>query len=610
MIKTLRNSIFIIVFLLNGYFGISQPNTTEQLAIQYFQNKEFDKASELFEKLYNDKKTPFYYNYYLDCFIELKDFDGAEKFLKKTIKKNPSKLIYLVDLGYVYKLKGDEKNSGKTYNEAINKIVPDQIQILELADAFLKRNEYDLAIETYKKGRKAMKGYYNFSIELADLYSKKNDFQSMLVEYLELLDYDLSKLATVQGKLQDALANDPDNKKNEIFRTVLMNKIKKEPDKTYYVELLYWYYIQLKEFDAALLQAKSMDKRNNENGERIYSLAKLCLSNSYYDVAVQCYDYIITKKGIECPYFYQSKVEILNAKYLKVISSSNYTNKDLLSLESDYQNALLEIGKNNNTIPLIKNLAHIEAFYLNKTDIAKTLLDDALKMPGINSEQIANCKIELGEILLLTGEPWEATLLFSQVEKAFKNEPIGHEAKFKNAKLFYYIGEFDFAKGQLDILRAATSKLIANDAMELSLLISDNIAEDSSMTALKLYAKADFLVFQNKDSLALITLDSIGMLAMSHPLFDEVLYKKAEIMIKRSNFIAADTLLQKLIDFYPEDILADNAMFKLAEIKEDYFKDKTKAMELYQKLMTNYPGSLYVVESRKRFRALRGDKIN
>ena len=279
-------------------------------------------------------------------------------------------------------------------------------------------------------------------------------------------------------------------------------------------------------------------------------------------------------------------------------------------METDYQNALLEIGKNSNTIQLINNLAHIEAFYLDKIDVAKSLLDDALKLPGLNAEQIADCKIELADILLLSGEVWEATLLYSQVEKAYKNEPVGHEAKFKNAKLFYYIGEFDFAKGQLDILIAATSKLIANDAMELSLLISDNIAEDSSMTALKLYAKADLLLFQNKDSLALITLDSIGMLAMSHPLFDEVLYKKAEIMIKESKFFEADTLLQKLIDFYPEDILADNAIFKLADLKENYFKDKNKAMELYQLLMTKYPGSLYVVGSRKRFRNLREDKIN
>ena len=610
MIKKLKNSVFLFIFLLYGSSVLAQPNTSEQLAIQYFQNKEFDKAVELFAKLYNDNKTPFYYNYYLDCLVELKDYDGAEKFLKKNIKKFPDKPTFLVDLGYVYKVKGEEKNANKTFNEALNKIVPDQIQILELADAFMKRNENDLAIETYKKGRKVMKGYYSFSLELADIYNKRGDFSSMLDEYLNLLDYDLTKLADIQGKLQDALANDPDNKKNEIFRTLLMNKIKKDPDKAYYVELLYWYYIQLKSFDAALLQAKSMDKRNNENGERIYSLAKLCLSNSSYDVAVQCYDYIITKKGVDCPYYYQSKVEILTAKYLKVISSYNYTRQDILKVETDYQNALLEIGKNSNTVQLINNLAHIEAFYLDKIDVAKSLLDDALKLPGLNAEQIADCKIELADILLLSGEVWEATLLYSQVEKAYKNEPVGHEAKFKNAKLFYYIGEFDFAKGQLDILRAATSKLIANDAMELSLLISDNIAEDSSMTALKLYAKADLLLFQNKDSIALITLDSIGMLAMSHPLFDEVLYKKAEIMIKESKFNQADTLLQKLIDFYPEDILADNAIFKLADLKENYFKDKNKAMELYQFLMTKYPGSLYVVESRKRFRNLRGDKIN
>ena len=227
MIKKLKNSVFLLIFLFTGSSVLAQPNTSEQLAIQYFQNKEFDKAVELFAKLYNDNKTPFYYNYYLDCLIELKDFEVAEKFLKKNIKKSPDKPTFMVDLGYVYKVKGEEKNANKTFNEALNKIIPEQIHILELADAFMKRNEYDLAIEAYKKGRKVMRGYYSFSLELADIYNKRGDFSSMLDEYLNLLEYDLTKLADIQGKLQDALANDPDNKKNEIFRALLMNKIKK-----------------------------------------------------------------------------------------------------------------------------------------------------------------------------------------------------------------------------------------------------------------------------------------------------------------------------------------------------------------------------------------------
>jgi tetratricopeptide (TPR) repeat protein len=209
--------------------------------------------------------------------------------------------------------------------------------------------------------------------------------------------------------------------------------------------------------------------------------------------------------------------------------------------------------------------------------------------------------------MLFTGEVWEAKLLYAQVEKAFKNDPVGHNAKFRNAKLSFYIGEFHWAKAQLDVLKAATSKLIANDALQLSVFISDNIGMDSSLTALELFAHADLLLFRNKDELALQTLDSIFDLADYHPIFDEVWYKKAEIMIKRKQFEKASEYLQKIIDDYAYDITADNALFLLADLNENHFNDKPKAMQLYQKLLEDYPASLFTVEARKRYRILRGD---
>ncbi|MBI9039042.1 MAG: tetratricopeptide repeat protein, partial [Bacteroidales bacterium] len=220
------------------------------------------------------------------------------------------------------------------------------------------------------------------------------------------------------------------------------------------------------------------------------------------------------------------------------------------------------------------------------------------------------CKIELADILLFQGEVWEATLLYSQVEKSYKNDPLGHLAKFRNAKLSYYIGEFGWAKVQLDVLKAATSKLIANDAMELSLLISDNLDADSSTFALELYSKADLYLFQNKNDLALITLDSIPKLSLWHPLFDEVLLKKAEIKIEMGAFEEADSLLVRLIDNYPDDILGDNALFLRAELYEKLFDDEEVAMELYRELLTKYPGSLFTVEARKKYRQLRGDNVD
>jgi len=606
----IRAALIFFLALHAGFSAYAQPNTNEQLAIQYFQDKAFDKAAILFEEIYNKTPTPFIYDYYLNCLVELKDYNKAEKFVSKVIRKSPGNFALLVDLGYVNTLQNEPEKAKKQFENTIKSLNADKDQIDAIANAFLLRNQADYAIRAYEQGRKLLKNSYNFNFELADIYLKQNDFPSALNQYLDYVQSYSGSLDQVQSKLQDLLVNDPENVRNTIFKTTLLQRIKKDPDVKPYPELLLWYFIQEKEFGAAIIQAKAIDKRFNEEGERLYNLAGIAVSNGFYDDAISCYDYILNQKNAYSPYYQSSLVEKLNTKYLKVTNTPGVKLPELELLEKEYYDLIALNGKTNYALQLIKNLAHLQAFYMDKPAPAIELLQNAIQYPNVPVELIAQCKMELADILLLTGDVWEASLLYSQVEKAFKNDVIGFEAKFRNAKLYFYINEFDYAKAQLDILKAATSKLIANDALELSLLISGNLDEDSTATGLKLYARAELLLFQNKDEQAFKTLDSINMLALYHPLFDEVLYQKALIRIRQARYAEADSLLVKLADLYQEDILADDALFKLAELNEDIFKNNARAMEFYEKIITDYPGSIYVVEARRHFRALRGDKIN
>jgi TolA-binding protein len=310
-------------------------------------------------------------------------------------------------------------------------------------------------------------------------------------------------------------------------------------------------------------------------------------------------------------YFYtDARKELLNASYQKIISKGNYSSTDLLELEKNYIATIDELGKSANTVPLLKSFAHLQAFYLKKPQEAIELLEEAIALPNVEPHLKADCKLELGDILLATGDIWEASLRYSQVEKEFKHDAIGQEAKFRNAKISYYTGDFKWAQSQLDVLKGATSKLIANDAMDLSLLISDALAVDTNTAPLLIYARADLLAFQNKDDEAIQTLDSINTLFPNHALADEILYKKAQLELKHGKYTEAAAFYEQIINNYGTDILADDALFKLADLNENQFNNPTKAKELYQQLLEKYPGSLYVVEARKRFRILRGDTIN
>jgi tetratricopeptide (TPR) repeat protein len=406
--------------------------------------------------------------------------------------------------------------------------------------------------------------------------------------------------------MQDVLDKDKEGKTADIFRTALLKRIQKHPEKLYFSEMLYWLAVQEKNFRLALSQAKAIDKRTGSDGNIVLELAKLCISNEEYDVAIDSYKYVL-KKGKDNIYYLDARIGLLNARYQKITGSFDYTKKDLDELEKDYISVLDEYGRNATTIKVMEYLGHLQAFYLDQTDDAIDILNYAIQIPNASAMNIAQCKIELADILLFVGNVWDAKLLYSQVEKQFKNDPVGHLAKFKNAKLSFYIGQFDWAKAQLDVLKAATSKFIANDALQLSVLISDNIDTDSSTVALSMYAHADLLLYRNHDKEALEVLDSIFDLAANHPIFDEVLYKKAEIMIKEGKFNKAVDYLDEIVDKYSYDITADDAIFLLGELYEKHLNNKDKAMDYYQQLLTGYPASVYTARARKHFRYLRGD---
>jgi predicted Zn-dependent protease len=586
-----------------------QEQETEKLAFQYYGNKEYEKALGLFQELYSKQPSHHYYTYNLYCLIALNRYAEAEKLVRGKMKGEPGSYRYEVDMGYIYLLTDKPDKATKIFDDVIGKMKPNKASINEIANAFTNRQQYDYAIKTYLRGRELSNYTEPFHQELARMYEMNGNYSAMIEEYLDLLEMDQAQLEMVQNRLQYVLNKDLDNKISDMLREALLKRNQRSPDNRDYGEMLLWLSVQQKDFEFALIQARSIDTRFNEGGMLIFSVANLSLANNEYDVAIEAFNNLI-KRGQSNPYYAESLTGRLQAKFLKIVEGYNYQAVELKSIQQEYYSALSELGRNARTLVLMRDLAHLEAFYLDELDPAVQLLEEALLIPGAPEKMKADIKLELGDIYLFTGEIWEASLLYSQVEKAFKNDPTGHEAKFRNARLSYFIGEFDWAKAQLDVLKAATSKLIANDAMDLALLISDNIDIDSTYTGLSYYSRADLLIYRGQDSLALLTLDSISMLGLFHSLDDEVLYSKAVIYIDRKQYDIADSLLAKIIQVYPDDILADNALFERAELQAEALNDKTMAMELYQQLMLEYPGSLFTTEARKRFRQLRGDFNN
>ncbi len=625
----------LLTLLLTGWSVsvYAQAVTDEQLGLQYFNNKEYEKAAALFERLFDEKPGVYNYTYLLQSLLELDDLDKAEKIVKKQAKRFPEDYRYVIDQGYVLIRSNQSPKATKLFEQAIKDLPADQRKVSELANAFMVRREYDYAVKTYQKGRQLLSPGYTFGFELAQLYDTQGNYGKMVDEYLQMLETNPDKQTQVQDRLQNSLANDPENLKSEALRISLLQKVQKSPDDVMLAELMMWLSLQLKDFDAAFVQAKALDRRLDENGSRVFALAQLAVNSKAYPVAIEAYDYVI-RNSKDLPLVIQSKVEILKSEFEQLTSAYPVELPKLKQLETRYLATLEEAGQNPLAYPLIRNLAHLQAFYLDNTPSAITLLENLISTSSAERQIQADSKLELADIYLFSGDPWEATLLYSQVEKAFKNDPVGHEARFRNARLSMFIGEFGWAVAQLDVLKAATSKLIANDAMALSLLITDNIDYDSSTVQLATYTRAELLLYRNKPLDAMSVLDSLLSAYPGHLITDDALMKKAEINLRLGNVSEAETLLRSIVTDYGDGILADDALFRLALLydqneeatadfsvysSQDLFfmginnplaRDKEKAMAAYQELLTSYPGSLFSVEARKRFRALRGDLVN
>ncbi len=610
---------FLLAIALSAGFGQNnQRSQEEQLGIQYFQNGEFEKAAPMFEKVYNANPNSYIYYYYYQTLLQLGNFKEAEKVVKKQQKKFPTTQRYKIDLGFVYESAGEQEKADQVYNDAIKEMPAKEPNIRELANAFLARKQYSYAITTLERGRKLLNNQMLFINELTNVYIQTNRTDLVVEEALRLVSDDVQgKVPDVQKIIQNLLATDEDKQKYEVVKNVLLRKTQENPGNVCYEIILQWVYQLDKNYDDALVLAKAIDRKLKGDGQRVFALAKDANRDKSYDAAIEALNYIIAK-GEDNTYYTNAKFLLLDVKYDKLSATSPVDKAEATQLAGEFATQLQEYGLHEGTSEWTRKYAHLLAFYIDKPEEAKTLLNEAIQNANRDVKERSLYKTDLADIELYMGDVWEATLHYSQVDKDLPADIIGQNAKFKNAKLSFYIGEFEWAKSQLDVLRAATSKLIANDAMYFSLLISDNEEEtdedvglfaDTNETnqPLRYYAKADFLIFQNKDEEADKMLDSVLIVSPYGKLADDVYYQKAKLAIKRKDYLGAEQLLGKILSSYSYDLLADDATFMTAELYDYYLKDTGKAMEYYQKLLKEYPDSLYTVDARKRYRELRGD---
>lgn len=586
--------ISIYIFLVFSFFSFSQ---NDQLALNYFEKGEFEKALSLFEQLTQKQPSNYYYfEKVIDCYQQLEQYEKAEKAIDERKKRYFQPMLH-VELGYNYQLQKNQSKADKNYQNAIDELVENANYGYQIASVFEKKSLLDWALKTYETAQK-LKPTLNFDFQIALLQGQLGNVDIMIDKFLTYSFANKQNVVAVQSYFSRFLQDDASGTFSDNLKKALIKKTQIEQD-VFWNQYLSWFFVNNKEFNKAFIQEKAIYKRNPENFNTIVSLATLALEEKQYETSQEILNFVIQNTT-------DDRLLISANTYLLKIKLIDLKAEENIAVQTQFKQLIEKYRITSNSLELVKLYAHFEAFTLKNTVEAKEILNKALELP-LNIREKSEIKMELADIMIYDEKFNQAILFYAQVEDNMKNDPLAYEATMKMAKANFYKGDFDWALQQVKELKQSTSLLIANDAVELYLLIQDNIMEDSTHVALTAFSKADLKLYQNKEAEALQLFLTILEKHKGDTIEDETLYKIAQLYTKNKEYTKALSYYKELLDNHSDGIYSDEAYYFSAQIYNDFLNQPEKAKEYYEKIVLNHPDSIYFPDARLKYRTLRGD---
>lgn len=576
----------------------TQELTKLERAQRFEMLKSYDSAAVLYGQLYQAEGANMYLPYY-NALIESKKYKEAEKLAQGEIGRQGTSYIPEVDLGRVYKLQGKDKKATEQFDAALSRINGDDLLTQRTVKAFTDAGQPDYAIKTYQAAINKLGNPFFYGLQLATLYATNNQLDKAMEVVLAGAPGQYFQTDNVKALFLQWIGNDP--KKLQVAQKFLLKRINEEPGNNHLAHLLTWIYTQKDDWDGALIQMEAVDERNNETGNTLMDFAHTAREAGKYSIAYRAYDDVIAK-GTDKPLYSAARKEKVTAQLDELEKAPEYKPEAVSALMAEYGQLMAAYPQYYGT-DAASDYAMLAARYADSLDKAISILETALKSPDTRVKAAGNFKLQLGDYYMMKGKVWDASLIYSQVDKDFKQDALGEDARFRNAKLHYYRGDFDWAQSMLTVLKRSTSENIANDALFLSVQITENV-EDSNYYPLARFAHAAMLLEQNKDKQAEALLDSITIAFPKHPLADDIIMEHAHIAIKHRQYDRAITLLTEVAQKYADDVLADDAIFRIAELYNNTLNKKDSAKEYYEKLIIDFPGSTFVQTARQRLQEI------
>ncbi len=633
--KTIYNTIALLVC---GFLSFGQNQQEIQLANEYLNKGEKSKALSAFQTLAKDQQNiALIHNSYFNLMLDLNNFKQAEDYIEKLIRRD-DRIAYRLDLGVLYVRSGDLSKADKYLKSIIKIQLEDIYKAKVISDYLASQNLYGYAVYSLQQARSVTKTNTLFALELATLFRQQGKRDEMVGEYLNYVTQVPSNVGYVKNLLQLLLTK---LEELQSLERVLLDKVQQNQQSEIYADLIIWVNLQQKNFYNAFIQSRAYDKRFRKEQSKTLEIAQIAFNNKDYSSADKAFSYVI-KEFANTENYLPAQLGLIRTREAKVKKSYPVNKDSVRYLITEYGKFCERFPENSNAHEASLNQSLLKAYFLNQLDSAIKDISKLIANPKVALPLKNQAKMELGDVYLLKEEPWEATLLYSQVEKSQRETPLGYDAKLRNAKLSYYKGDFKLAEEHLDILKQATTREIANDAMDLSMRIKENTTFDTTGLSLKQFAHIELLIYQNKMDVAqkqlqnfengkvlvkqaeafLYGLIDVNTLVetegeyiwitlpqtmINKEIRDDFFWLQANLKMKQGKFDESISFLEKILAQFPDDIYADDAFFLQGDIYETLLGNKEKAKEIFREFINKFPGSVYAAEARKRYRQLRGD---
>lgn len=589
----MKKLLTVLLFLLS----IWAQAQNEQLANNYFDRGEFEKALVSYEELLKGQQgNTNYFQRVVECYQQLQQYDKAEKAIQARLDKYRQNTL-LVELGYNYQLQKNQEKANKYFDQAIDKIKKNAPEAYGIAYTFERKALFDYALLAYKTALET-DPKLSFNFQMAMIYGQKGEPDLMIETYLLEAYQNPQNLPIIQNQLSRFMTEDADANFNDSLKKALLLRAQKTQD-VFWNDFLSWFFVQQKEYGKAFIQQKAIYKRNPDSFSNIVNLAQMAINDNDQDSASEILTFVLENTN---------DLELLMQahSYLLDMKIDRATAKDYPEITATLDRLIKEFGVSPYTLELLELEADFTAFHLNNPEKAKMILKNAMEMP-VNRYQMADLKMQMADILLFEEKFNQALIYYSQVSEDMSGDVTGQEAQLKTAKTSYYKGDFEWASHQLKVLKSASTQLIANDAMDLFLLISDNTVEDSTQVALKKLARADFLVYQNKKPEALAQFQLILKEHKGETIEPVTLLRLGKTYEKMGDLTKALDHYADILNNHKDCIYRDEALYYSAEIYNVNLNDAEKAKPLYEEIIFKHEDSIYFVDSRNKYRKLRGD---